>query len=552
MYVEAGGVGDVSVFHGIMAQHSFDKAMERQAEPPPADEREWQSGARLISREIWNIRHKLGRLGRTVFDRASDCVSLMRKLIAGRELYDARWYPKTDDKAFKRAAALVGRAVGGVELPKVEDAPWGWSAWCQRMTDVRWWVRQIAVCDARRAERGRIREGLVKRGKQLYCSDAAVKRWRETKAAALEYAEQCVVFNDDADVLLLADMARRSLSNPVNRRAEMFARLRGMEEYARAREDAAVFVTLTCPSRMHPASERYDGTTPKQANQHLCEQFAKARAALGRGAKNRPVVRFYGMRIAEPHHDGCPHWHALFFVKPEHLSVFKALLTKYALQVDGAEPGAQAHRAVFEDIDPERGSAVGYIAKYIAKNIDGRKADGSSIGDAVDDDGVSDGDAIGTAERVLTWASLWGIRQFQQVGAECIGPYRELRRVDGEIPESEAMERARKAADAGDFCAYLEAANGEPIWTAKNREYCNRYGEPVAVVVGVTCGPATVITRRDDWRLMSLPDLYDAYETADAQAWADLLGEVVHRISIGALGFSGGGAQAPPPLDLCQ
>lgn len=545
-------LGDVSAFHGIMAQHRFDSAMARVTEPPSDQETEWASGAALLSREIWELRRRLAGLGQTVFDRAGNCVDAMRRHISARDLYNAKWWPKMDDRVFWRAIDLVGRAAGGIIMPRPAKAPWGWGAWCARVTDPRWWVRKLAVADARREERRRIRAGEVRRGRELYCSDTAVHRWRQSKAAALEYAEQCVVFNDDADVLLLADMAARSLSNPANRRAEMFTRIRGMEEYATDQGDVAVFVTVTCPSRMHPTSERYDGTTPKQASDYLCRQWARARAALARGAKDRPPVDAYGMRIAEPHHDGCPHWHALFWVKPDHLPIFKDLLTRYALQVDGGEAGAAAHRITFEDIDPARGSAVGYLAKYIAKNIDGRKQDGGSIGDAIDDDGVSDGDAAEKVERVLAWASLWGIRQFQQVGGERIGPYRELRRLDGEIAECQVMERARVAADAGDYREYLHAARAANLETEKNREYCNRYGEPAPAVVGVRCGEVVVSTRREDWRLMRLSEVFDAYETAEPDDWADLLSEVVYRINTGNLGFSGGGAQAPPPLDLCQ
>jgi hypothetical protein len=39
----------------------------------------------------------------------------------------------------------------------------------------------------------------------------------------------------------------------------------------------------------------------------------------------------------------------------------------YALQDDPNEPGAQAHRFKAVEIDHERGTAAGYIAKYISK-----------------------------------------------------------------------------------------------------------------------------------------------------------------------------------------
>ncbi|WP_408396628.1 replication endonuclease [Paraburkholderia sediminicola] len=81
------------------------------------------------------------------------------------------------------------------------------------------------------------------------------------------------------------------------------------------------------------------------------------------------VQTYFGMRVAEPHHDATPHWHGLIFSKD--VDRVCAVMRAHGLRDSGNEAGAQERRVKFERIDSAKGSAVGYIAKYIAKNIDG-------------------------------------------------------------------------------------------------------------------------------------------------------------------------------------
>ncbi len=131
-----------------------------------------------------------------------------------------------------------------------------------------------------------------------------------------------------------------------------------------------------------------------------------------------PRIRF---RVAEPHHDGTPHWHLLLFLRPEEVEFATAVFRKHALKEDGYEPGAQ-HRFTVTPIDEKFGSATGYIAKYISKNIDGYGMDGE-----LDDE--SGQPVKEMAKRVRAWASRWNIRQFQQIGGAPVTTWRELRRL---------------------------------------------------------------------------------------------------------------------------
>jgi hypothetical protein len=159
----------------------------------------------------------------------------------------------------------------------------------------------------------------------------------------------------------------------------------------------------------------YSGVNPREAQTYLAKHvWARIRAALKRAG-----IGIYGFRIAEPNHDGTPHWHFLIFHAPSDLEKMKAIILTHALADSPDEKGAAEHRVDFKPIDPGKGTAAGYIAKYVAKNIDGHKLESDTYGNAATD----------ASTRVEAWATTWGIRQFQQVGGPPVGPWRELRRV---------------------------------------------------------------------------------------------------------------------------
>lgn len=318
----------------------------------------------------------------------------------------------------------------------------------ESMTSQGWWRRRM--CGAALAEcENVIRElGFIRKGRAMYVSDrgALLRRWQ--RLSMRKFIEDSVVVNFDGDTFPLAMVVDSSISNPVNRRAELMVRLKGCENNAHRDGHMGAFITLTTPSRMHAGHSKtginvkFDGTRIKEANDYLCRQWARLRASL-----DRHGIGYYGFRMAEPHADGTPHWHFMLFFRPRDEVMMRALFREYALQVDGDEPGADKHRLKWVTIDPAKGSAVGYCSKYVSKNIDGFRVD--------NDDGSS---AIMLAERIEAWSRIHCIRQFQQVGGVPVGVYRWMRRLR-EINHA-YMDTIRVAADTHDWMAYTDLMGG--------------------------------------------------------------------------------------------
>lgn len=357
----------------------------------------------------------------------------------------------------------------GIEIPQnLKKDDYGLAV---RASDSNWWRRQLRKASGRFAEKLALAYGLVTRHKMIYCSDIALKRFRDMKQRNRMMMENTILVNGEGQEFTLQEISDKTVANPTNRRHELMTRIRGFEEYAKHTGKAAVFLTFTAPSKYHARSSKYNGATPRDTQNYHNRVWARIRAQLA-----REEIEIFGFRVAEPHHDGTPHGHFLLFCEPKLQTRLVQIADQYALQEDGTEKGARKHRLTVEFIDRRKGSAASYIAKYIAKNIDGFGVDNDLYGF----------DSASSAERITAWASLWGIRQFQQIGGIPVTVWRTLRRIESEF-DDEQCERARSAADNGEWDLFLRHSQAAGLELLKEQsEDLNKYGEPVPPqVIGV-------------------------------------------------------------------
>ena len=376
-----------------------------------------------------------------------------------------------------------------------------------RLTCQFWWRRQLRKTIGRDLEQSARDLGMVSRRAGIYASDETTERRQQQRNRNKNMLKTVVVVNELGQEYTLEQLAALGISNPEIRRLELMTRIAGFDEYAIKHGHHADFITITAPSKFHciksdgTPNPKYNESTPRQAQAHLCHVWAKSRAYLATLG-----IKVYGFRVAEPHHDGTPHWHmVLFYEKKYNPHAIREILKTYALEVDGNEFGAEKHRFQCEPIDRKKGSAAGYLAKYISKNINGA---------GMDNDDFEGADLSKSVFRVDAWAACWGIRQFQQIGGAPVGVWRELRLLGAvTVTDTGILLDLQHAADSGNWYQYTELQGGAlvsrkelsaKVHTVTDTDARGRYdGYGVTSCYGVRCTVSGEIvqTRLHEWVL---------------------------------------------------
>lgn len=422
---------------------------------------EWQRLASFTKREALSAAHEIANRLQEMFETECEAQKLTVESMTNDELDWLYWH--------------LGREMLALRVvPPAWGAPWEreriFTA-ILRMSSPDWWGRKIwrLRCDWRENQLRAV--GAVNKKAHAYVSASSLIEWQEQRRKNREFFKNHELVDEDGNVSPLEEMIYKSTSNPVLRRNELMARMAGVELVAQRRGDVGIFLTITCPSKYHSNiqsghhNRKWNHTTPAEAQQYLCRVWNRATAKL-----KRKDLRPYGFRVAEPHHDGTPHWHALLFMPPADVKATVAILRDYFTREDREELGRNTGaRFKSKNMDPSKGSATAYIAKYISKNIDGYALAGEL-------DNESGRPLNETAKYAMAWASLHRIRQFQPLGQPSVTVYRELRKLSNQIKARQkiankfkpgaaqitdpVMDAVRAAADVGNFADYITHQGG--------------------------------------------------------------------------------------------
>ncbi|WCM64909.1 replication endonuclease [Vibrio parahaemolyticus] len=200
--------------------------------------------------------------------------------------------------------------------------------------------------------------------------------------------------------------------------SELYARVKGFEHIARERGMNWAFITVTAPGEYHPnprsnRTSSWNKKNTKAAHQYLMSCWRAFGKAFAKKGHSMTDSRFFGLRVTEPHKDGCPHWHMLCFYHPD----LKDMLFK---EKNGLFYSNFAHSKNAIDIEYEKtessdgqriASAASYCFKYISKALSGDLEEIKTRN--IEQDVESTSNSI---ERIEAWRAATGIRAYQTFG----------------------------------------------------------------------------------------------------------------------------------------
>lgn len=359
-----------------------------------------------------------------------------------------------------RAASLLGAPIPG----NSESSQYA------RTCCAKFWRRALSSRIARAREQLFLRMALVGDKCEPYVSHmSADVRERQLKQQEIWMKNTVVVpsrskpnsgqSNIAGEPLCLAEIAK---SND-DKFAKLYTFVKAIDELGREAKLSSAMLTVTLEPEWHPNPVYgvgcWNGSSPREAHKSAGDRWqAVMRDLHGYG------IRMSGFRVAEPHQDGCPHYHIWMHYRPEHESTILSVVMKYfpaKLKIRDPYRDAECHKSTdkmydsrhdlindiwraprnskegaqveLSKIDRSISSGAAYAMKYVMKSINVSNELKQQIGEGLDKSRKprqEDAAHENTAKRVDAYRSVWGIHQGQLFGvAKCLTIWDEFRRM---------------------------------------------------------------------------------------------------------------------------
>ena len=343
--------------------------------------------------------------------------------------------------AWKWRAALAHRA--GRPSP-------GLTPQDRRRQDPLWQRRQLRRTAGLARQHLAAALGTVGRGASPYADDYSLTCRRDRDDAARAWADAHVWQPPGGGAPVpMASIREGSDTARLHRLGAMAA---GLDEVAERNGLDPIMITLTLPPEWHPSPKVGNRTWTAERGPEATDDALRHRWNLFRSRMAKSKVRLLGLRVWEPHRDGCPHAHALLYVRPEQVGEVDRHLMAVCPE---PTPGRRVASTLVE-IDRTRSRGSTYVMKYLRKTLTPSPTGADAVPGTGDDDHMS-GDHH---DRTRATASERGWRRYAALGVHGVQrPWqRVLTATDAEVAAAPVRVReARAALDEGRWADALES-----------------------------------------------------------------------------------------------
>lgn len=351
-------------------------------------------------------------------------------------------------------------------------------------------------------------------GLPAYADDWSFRRWKQVQEAGQAFVRSRVLVAPDGHTIPMKDAVDTSTKA---RESRWYSVLLGMQQIAERRQLVPVFLTLTLPSEFHlhaTNGRRGDPcNSPSVAARELNYRWHKVLAMI-----HQRDVRPFGVRVVEPHSDGCPHLHCCLFLPADGIEDLARAVDRHFPATSDEEVNhrhagdfSQGPAAVLKTWEPGgKASPAGYVMKYVLKTLRSEQAPDDN------EEGAEGG--RGGHDRAAAWASLVGVRRLDVIGLRrgTLSRWQSVQRTMRAVGEKGLREplvrqiaAAMQERNWGLALELLGAFPGEGAQTvAVRRQRVNCWSELVSYTVAYA-NPATgalvAKVRPREWTLRKIP-----------------------------------------------
>lgn len=366
------------------------------------------------------------------------------------------------------------------------------------VTHTKRWFRRALIRHARQMADylAHLLRDIGKYASPIVCEEVLVSRKRQLEFHK-EFARKHVMISRDPHgverTIPFADVE----ANARKRTNKCYVRLKGLEKFCTDLVLVGYFLTLTLPPEFHPNPSRgrcsWNGCTPHEAHNHIQKNWRLIQRRF-----NEKGGKFYGVRVEEPHEDGCPHWHALIYLEASRADQFASRVSEFF-------GGQFAAKLVL--IDQRQGSGASYLIKYlnpVFADGDRNKATDESTSEAKNKNGKR--------SRYDAHRATWGGRSIQFLdvpGSSTV--WDEVRRIRVDSPafalldeQARALHKAATENDYASFLQHLLELHKRPLGGMRVLYLTRPKGS--RAVRGLILDGVPIETRSLKWEIQSIPD----------------------------------------------